>query len=281
MHYRIKVSEVCGDNVPLSYVAHAIAHSSATLGRPEFSTNAYNAQIGIWTQILLDAARNGSLKVCDSEGMPATVESIVSSRKEAGTLVNVFRNGSSDLDVDATTFNCLRAKLDLLNRWAESRGDAFLISDEFLSWGDETSWIEPPKNTGGKATRVGSDRKPEIGSERADDSESYAASGLDRADQVTGGDVVGKTAHQNVPAPFIAALERLLKSIEGRDNHFDRKMMPGTCANLHALASKTARFPTTSVSTFQKYQKTSGLCKFGTHAVSATYYRNLFPELFK
>lgn len=87
------------------------------------------------------------------------------------------------------------------------------------------------------------------------------------------------------PDHFCTAFKALLNSIESKAKEkckdVDFRAMPGKCANLHDLACKTSFFPKLAFSTFQKYQKTSGLCSFNTHAVDSSFYKELFPERFK
>lgn len=87
------------------------------------------------------------------------------------------------------------------------------------------------------------------------------------------------------PDHFCKALKDLLNSIElkskAKGKEIDFSAMQGTCANLHDLACKVSNFPKLKLSTFQKYQKKSGLCSFTTHAVNTSFYKELFPELFK
>lgn len=84
------------------------------------------------------------------------------------------------------------------------------------------------------------------------------------------------------PAGFEARLRELLEMIERASIkaglEFDRKDMPGTESDLHALAMKQIGFPKVTVSTFRTYRKRSGLCTFKTHATSTDFYKKLLEQ---
>lgn len=95
----------------------------------------------------------------------------------------------------------------------------------------------------------------------------------------------GASKNGRASKAFVEALKKLLGEIESKlkesDKTIDFKAMPGKCANLHELACKQKYFQRLTLSTFQKYQKTSGLCSFGIHSADSDFYRDTFPDLFK
>ena len=81
------------------------------------------------------------------------------------------------------------------------------------------------------------------------------------------------------PDAFHKALESLLEAIESKakatNEPFDRRKMPGTYANLHAIAKTQSGFPTNTLATFRQYVKGAAICSFQKRAISTDWYEKL------
>jgi hypothetical protein len=84
------------------------------------------------------------------------------------------------------------------------------------------------------------------------------------------------------PDAFRKALESLLTAIESKANAtndpFDRRNMPGTYANLHAIAKTQSGFPTNTLATFRQYVKGAAICSFRKRAISTDWYEKLLKQ---
>lgn len=85
---------------------------------------------------------------------------------------------------------------------------------------------------------------------------------------------------RKTPEPFRLAFVRLLDEIEKRAGpDFDRQRMPGTKANLQAVAIKfDDALDGFTLMTFSDY--ISGLCRFKQGGRTSLFYAKLFPEFF-
>jgi hypothetical protein len=88
-----------------------------------------------------------------------------------------------------------------------------------------------------------------------------------------------KFAKRKAPDGFIKALVRLLIDIAKRDKLFDVDEMSGIKKDFYELARKIDVEFKLEESTFDTY--INGICKFKQGSRSGTYYKKLFPELFK
>jgi hypothetical protein len=99
-----------------------------------------------------------------------------------------------------------------------------------------------------------------------------------KIDEGAQGALPGKVKRR-APDTFVAAFVRLLVEIAKRDSTINIDEMPGTKADLHAVAIKFNDRLDCSVATFDTYIE--GLCKFKRGSKSGDYYKDLFPKYFK
>ncbi len=84
---------------------------------------------------------------------------------------------------------------------------------------------------------------------------------------------------RKAPDKFVAAFVRLLVQIAKRDSTINIDAMPGTKADLLAVAAKYSADLDHTLSTFDTYIE--GLCKFNRGSSSGAYYQKLFSEYFE
>ena len=127
MEYSVRVwSAVQGDVVPLRYVAEAMARCAATgygtlpLHGPTLKNLRPERAL-----LLLDAVKNGHLKVCDSQGRIANASELVDTAKElAGELFGTVPAEAMNAEAIVPF---LYARRQQLVEWGKACGDVFLF----------------------------------------------------------------------------------------------------------------------------------------------------------
>jgi hypothetical protein len=163
MEYRLKLAAPHGDIIPLSIVAIAKALRDATAGGTPYHEPTFKGRLTGYILDLLEEVRSGRLKVCDEVGRPLAVdptepisyamryvnepdwEKLRRENPPVGDGVWNFSHidfGPQELDKERPNIYW-RAKLNMLNEWAERRGDIFVISHEGVGWFDERGYVLP------------------------------------------------------------------------------------------------------------------------------------------
>lgn len=119
MEYRIKTPKSLGDIVHLSAVATAMAMLRATAG-DGFHKPAYDGSLKGFTAMLVNAARDGSLTVCNHFKCELPLNDLVKNARASGMMLEYLNDEEATLAANAFV------SLSRLNQWGTPRGDSFV-----------------------------------------------------------------------------------------------------------------------------------------------------------
>lgn len=175
MDYKIRIPKCYGDVIPMDCVAVAMAVAEATaFGNADFHEPVYPGAYRKIRDSLLDEIKKGELQVCDQSGFSISYDDaqkhpnlqvvtryvtepdwalLEKQHPEAKTATGydwtvvkpAIDFGPTEIDVVATIFLRLHARIDQLNAWGEKRrGAAFSIDDNAPPWHDERGLMGLP-----------------------------------------------------------------------------------------------------------------------------------------
>jgi hypothetical protein len=142
MDYVIKIPAMLGEKVHLYAVADGLARVVANAGG-SFHQAAFDGALKGCLASLAQAAKNGSLTVCDNFGISHNPDDILTAARQSGYIIE-YSN-----DANMTFAMNVFVRVHALNMWANEQGDTFQVSAE-LPWIDERGWNgltgkEPPQ----------------------------------------------------------------------------------------------------------------------------------------
>lgn len=137
MEYTLQTPAFLGETVALYSIAFAMANHRANASGSGFHKHTFDGAISQYTNVLVNAAERGHLKVCNQFGDPGTPDEILEDATSRKGVVRAI--GKESLTLAVHVF----VRLHHLNIWAQEQGDIFRV--ELVGWADERGHVSPSK----------------------------------------------------------------------------------------------------------------------------------------